>query len=127
MGLLQAPAGTRPLLYEFDGGQEILQGRARGTADSGGLLTRQKNSHTMFPGGMSMHYLGLLVPMMGLSIPIIAIVLSYRQKTQSNRIKEMELQREILELEVKKQDGKIKLLEEENKKYDRIIDSESPR
>jgi hypothetical protein len=76
---------------------------------------------------MNMAYLGLLVPLMALSIPIIAIILSYRQKTQGNRIKEMELQREILELEVKKQDGKIKLLEEENKKYDRIINNESLR
>ncbi|MDR0760951.1 MAG: hypothetical protein LBF74_12740 [Treponema sp.] len=69
-----------------------------------------------------MPYLGLLVPMTALSIPIIAIVLSYRQKTRDKKIRELELQKDILRLEIEKQDGRIKLLEEENKKYDRIID-----
>jgi hypothetical protein len=69
-----------------------------------------------------MGYLGLLIPIIALSIPILAIGLSYKQKTQKNRIREMELQKEILELEIGKQNSKIKFLEEENKKYDRIID-----
>jgi hypothetical protein len=68
-----------------------------------------------------MPYAGLLVPLTALSIPIIAIILSHRRKTQDAKIKELELQKEILELEIKKQDGRIKLLEEENKKYDTII------
>jgi hypothetical protein len=67
---------------------------------------------------------GLLVPLMALSIPIIAIVLSHRRKSQDSKIREMELQKEILELEVKRQDSKIKLLEAENKKYDNIINGE---
>ena len=33
----------------------------------------------------------------------------------------MKTQKEILELELQKQNNEIKLLEEENKKYDRII------
>jgi hypothetical protein len=33
----------------------------------------------------------------------------------------MELEKEILELEIKKQNSQIKLLEEENKKYDKIL------
>jgi hypothetical protein len=68
-----------------------------------------------------MAYLGLLVPLTALSIPIVAIVLSHRRKSQDSKIREMELQKEILELEIKRQDGRIKLLEEENKKYDKII------
>ena len=64
----------------------------------------------------------MFIPFMALSIPIIAITFSFRAKTQKNRIKELELQREILELEIQKQNSSIKLLEEENKKYDRIID-----
>jgi hypothetical protein len=64
---------------------------------------------------------GLLVPLMALSIPIISIVLSHRRKSRDSKIREMELQKEILELEVKRQDSKIKLLEAENKKYDNII------
>ncbi|MCL2242929.1 MAG: hypothetical protein FWC03_00500 [Treponema sp.] len=66
-------------------------------------------------------YLGLFIPMMALSIPIVAIVLSHKQSGQKNKIREMELQKEILELEIKKQNSQIKLLEEENKKLDRII------
>jgi len=62
-----------------------------------------------------------LVPLVALSIPIIAIVLSHNRKTQDTRIKEMELQKEILKLEIEKQNGMVKLLEEENKKYDKII------
>jgi hypothetical protein len=62
-----------------------------------------------------------LIPFAALAIPIIAIVLSHNRKTQDTRIKELELQKEILELEVEKQNGMVKLLEEENKKYDKII------
>jgi predicted kinase len=62
-----------------------------------------------------------LIPFVALSIPIVAITLSYRQKTQKNKIRELELQKEIIELEIEKQNGKVKLLEEENKKYDKII------
>ena len=54
-------------------------------------------------------------------IPIVAIVLSHIRKTQNNKIKEQELQKEILELEIKKQNNTILLLEEENKKLDNII------
>jgi len=63
----------------------------------------------------------ILVPLVALSIPIIAIVLSHNRKTQDTRLKEMELQKEILRLEIEKQNGMVKLLEEENKKYDKII------
>ena len=63
-----------------------------------------------------------LIPLVALSIPIVAIVLSYKQKAQNGKIKEMELQKEILELEIAKQNASIKLLEEENKKYDKILD-----
>jgi hypothetical protein len=65
--------------------------------------------------------IGILIPFVALSIPIVAITLSYKQKTQKNKIRELELQKEILALEVTKQDGHIKLLEEENKKYDKMI------
>ena len=63
----------------------------------------------------------ILIPLFALSIPIIAITLSHRSKTQNNKIKELELQKEILELELKKQENTILLIEEENKKLDRII------
>jgi cell shape-determining protein MreC len=66
-------------------------------------------------------YIGIFIPFVALSIPIIALVLSYGQKTQKNKIREMELQKEILALELEKQNGRVKLLEEENKKYDRLL------
>jgi hypothetical protein len=68
-----------------------------------------------------LEYIGIFIPFVALSIPIVAITLSYRQKTQKNKIRELEIQKEILALEVEKQNGHIKLLEEENKKYDKMI------
>jgi hypothetical protein len=70
---------------------------------------------------MGLGNIGILIPFVALSIPIVAITLSFRQQTQKNKIKEFELQKEILQLEIEKQNSMIKLLEEENKKYDRII------
>ena len=67
--------------------------------------------------------LWILIPVLALSIPIIAITLGFRARTEKNKIREMELQKEILELEIKQQDGKIKLLEAENKNLDKIIGS----
>ena len=65
--------------------------------------------------------IGIFIPFVALSIPIIAIILSHKQRTQKDKLKELELQKEILKLEVEKQNGKIKLLEAENSKYDKII------
>ena len=65
--------------------------------------------------------IAVFIPFVALSIPIVAIVLSFKQSANKNKLKELELQKEILELEVQKQDGKIKLLEMENKNLDKII------
>jgi hypothetical protein len=73
---------------------------------------------------MGLEYIGILIPFVALSIPIVAIILSHREKTQKNKIKELELQREILSLEIEKQNSKIKLLEKENKEYDKMINEE---
>jgi len=62
-----------------------------------------------------------LVPLLALSIPIIAIILSHVRHTQRDKVRELELQKEILELEIKKQNNTILLLEEENKKIDKEI------
>jgi hypothetical protein len=67
------------------------------------------------------YLVGLIIPLAVFSIPITAIVLSYKRKTQLDKIKEMELQKEILELEIEKQNSKVKLLEEENKRLDKMI------
>ena len=71
-----------------------------------------------------MEYLGLLgflIPMMALSIPIVALNLVHKSKQQQNNIKELELKKQILELEIEKQNSQVRLLEEENKKLDKII------
>jgi hypothetical protein len=68
------------------------------------------------------YLLGLIAVVGTFSIPIVAIYLTHRGKFQKDKIRELELRKEILELEIKKQDDNIKLLEEENKKYDKIID-----
>ena len=63
-----------------------------------------------------------VLSILGALVPILIIVLSFRVKRiKKNKIKELELQREILELELKNQEVKLKLLEEENKKLDEII------
>ena len=69
-------------------------------------------------------FIGILIPFAALSIPIVAIALNYKHKTNNTRIRELELRKEILQLEIEKQNGSIKLLEEENKKYDRIINQQ---
>ncbi|MCL2265917.1 MAG: hypothetical protein FWC22_07740 [Treponema sp.] len=68
-----------------------------------------------------MGHLAIFIPFVALSIPIVAIIFAHRQKTQDNKIKELELKKEILELEIKKQDSKILLLEAENRNLDKII------
>ena len=68
--------------------------------------------------------LGILIPILAaLSIVFTAVVFEHKQKTQLNKIREMELQKEIMELEIEKQNSKIKLLEIENKEWDKIIET----
>jgi len=65
--------------------------------------------------------IGLLIPLAALSIPITAIILSHKRKAQTDKIREMELQKEILKLEIEKQNSTIELLEKENKKLDKAM------
>jgi len=66
-------------------------------------------------------FVGLTITAMTLSIPIIAIVLSHKKSTHKDRIRELELKKEIMELEIAKQNSMIKLLEAENNKLDKEI------
>ena len=66
----------------------------------------------------------LIIVVLIISVPILALVLGFRHKIQNNKIREMELQKEILELEITKQNNTIKLLEEEQKKLDKIIEDQ---
>jgi len=77
----------------------------------------------LFEGDYNMNVFEFIcgLVMFSITIPIVAIILSYRQNAQKNKIREFELQKEILELELEKQNRSIKLFEEENKKLDKMI------
>ena len=62
-----------------------------------------------------------------LSIVAIVGIVSYTDNLKNKRkieLEKMKYQKEILELEIEKQNSQIKLLEEENKKLDRIINGD---
>ena len=54
-------------------------------------------------------------------LPGIICTVAYKSSKNKTEHKVLEEKRKILELEVELQKGQIKLLEEENKKYDKII------
>ena len=56
-------------------------------------------------------------------VPVTVFGFILLGKKEKNKIEKLRYQKEILELELEKEAYKIKLLEEENKKYDRIIGS----
>jgi hypothetical protein len=74
-----------------------------------------------------------MVIMEDVAIPIIAIISNcvvlpgiiftfiYKNKKNKTEIEKMKYQKEILELEIEKENLNIKKLEEENRKYDKII------
>ena len=72
---------------------------------------------------MELGSIAIFIPFVALSIPIIGVILSHRQKARNDKLKELELKKEILELEIKKQDSKILLLEAENRKLDKEINN----
>jgi hypothetical protein len=65
------------------------------------------------------------IAVLSIFVGLPAIVLSFIHKNNKNKrekeIEKLKYQKEILELETQKQNGQLKLLEEENKKLDRII------
>jgi len=52
----------------------------------------------------------------------ITCLFSYLSTREKRKTKEMELKKQILELEVEKQNGNIKLLQEERNKNDKIME-----
>ena len=68
-----------------------------------------------------MEFIRVLVASGALALIVVTAISLRVRGIKENKIKELELQKEVLELELKNQEAKIKLLEEENKKYDRII------
>ena len=62
---------------------------------------------------------------LSLFVGLPAVILSFIYRNSKNKrekeIEKIKYRKEILELEVKKQDSQLKLLEAENKKLDKII------
>lgn len=54
-------------------------------------------------------------------MPGIVFTFAYKNKKNKIELKKLEYQKEILQLELEKENAQLKLLEEENKKLDRII------
>jgi hypothetical protein len=65
------------------------------------------------------------VAILSLFVGLPAIILTFIRKNIKNKreheIEKLKYQKEILELEIEKENKHIKLLEEENKKLDKII------
>jgi hypothetical protein len=56
-----------------------------------------------------------------LGLPAMVFIFVYSLVRKDTELKKLKYQKEILELEIQKQNNQIKLLEEENKKYDTLI------
>jgi hypothetical protein len=55
------------------------------------------------------------------ALPGMVFTFAYKSRKNKTELKRMEYQKEILRLELEKENTQLKLLEEENKKLDRII------
>jgi hypothetical protein len=65
---------------------------------------------------------GLASLLIGIGIAGIPIAL-YKHKKNATELKKLEEQRRIKELEIEGQNNQLKILEEENRKWDRIIEN----
>jgi 23S rRNA pseudoU1915 N3-methylase RlmH len=64
---------------------------------------------------------GIIITLMALGLGGMALLMVHKWVKDDNEMKKLKLQKEANEVEIEQMDTKIKLLEEENKKYDRII------
>ena len=62
-----------------------------------------------------------VVSVVSVCIALPGVIFSFITKNRKIGLEKMKYQKEILELEIEKQKNQIKLLEEENKKLDKII------
>ena len=53
--------------------------------------------------------------------PLIVFGFVYLNKRDKNKLNILQYQKEIAEIELKKEEAKVRFIEEENKKYDRLI------
>jgi hypothetical protein len=57
----------------------------------------------------------------GLPVIILSSINKYKENKNKAEIEKLKYQKEIMELEIKKENITLKRLEEENKKYDEIL------
>ncbi|MDR1443449.1 MAG: hypothetical protein LBI94_01080 [Treponema sp.] len=62
------------------------------------------------------------IAVLSLFVGLPAIVLHFIYKTRKNKTEMIKQQKELMALEIEKGNTQLRLLEEENKKYDRILD-----
>jgi hypothetical protein len=65
------------------------------------------------------------ITIVSLFVGLPGIVLNFIYKTKKNKTEMIKQQKELLELEIEKEKIHLKLLEEENRKYDKIIGNHS--
>jgi hypothetical protein len=56
-----------------------------------------------------------------IAAPLIVFGFVYLNKRSTNQVKALQLKKEMLELEVEKEELHMKALAEENRKYDRVL------
>jgi hypothetical protein len=61
------------------------------------------------------------VSVISVFVGLPAIVLNFINKSQKNQIEKIKRQKELLDAEIEKEKIHLRLLEEENKKYDKLI------
>jgi hypothetical protein len=72
--------------------------------------------------GVPMDIVGLVsVISIFVVLPGIIFFTSYMKKKARIELEKIQYQKEILELEIQKNETSLKMLEEENRKYDRLI------
>ncbi|MDR0718189.1 MAG: hypothetical protein LBF78_01035 [Treponema sp.] len=66
--------------------------------------------------------IAILSVFVGLPVIVFTFIHKNTRNKREKEIEKLKYQKEILELEIEKENKQIKLLEEENKKLDKIID-----
>jgi hypothetical protein len=66
----------------------------------------------------------IIITILALGIGGMALIMVNKWVKDDNEMKKLKLQNEASEVEIEQMEKKMKLLEEENKKYDRIINEE---
>jgi alanine dehydrogenase len=71
-----------------------------------------------------MNTIGIIITIVSLGIGAMALLMVGKWVKNDYEIKKLKAQKEAADKEIEQMDTKIKLLEEENKKYDRIINGQ---